>query len=187
MDMPWGSPESRKFVTNVGLITSNGPHGHNVMAAEWTHHVSYEPGLIMINIGHDKATASNIKKSKEFGINIAAIDQNVISSVSGGSSGNDVDKIKVLKEMGVEFYKAKKINALMLEGAVLNVECKLMKTIELGDHTAFVGEALDIKSSENQPLIYTGGKYFHLGDQVEKTSQDFRDKISKIVEKHKKR
>ena len=57
------------------------------MAAEWTHQISYSPGLIMVNIGFDKATADNIKKNKEFGISLAADDQNIVSSVAGGSSG----------------------------------------------------------------------------------------------------
>jgi len=70
MDIPWGSDESKKFATNVGLITSNGPHGHNVMAAEWTHHVSYSPGMIMVNVGFDKATEANIMKTKEFGVSL---------------------------------------------------------------------------------------------------------------------
>ncbi len=50
MNLPWGDEKSNKFVTNVGLITSNGPYGHNIMAAEWTHHISYNPGLIAVCI-----------------------------------------------------------------------------------------------------------------------------------------
>src|SRR3990167_3230647 len=140
MDLPWGNEKTTKFVTNVGLITSNGPYGYNIMAAEWTHQISYSPGLIMVNIGFDKATEENIKAGKEFGVSLAAEDQNVVSSVAGGSSGREVDKIAVLKELGVEFYKGKKINALMVKGASLNMECKLVESIKLGDHMAFVGE-----------------------------------------------
>ena len=54
MDLPWGDDCSKKFVTNVGLITSDGPHGPNIMACEWTHHVSYSPGLIAVCIGPEK-------------------------------------------------------------------------------------------------------------------------------------
>ena len=53
------------------------------MAAEWTRHISYSPSLISVNIrGHD-ATAKNIEASKEFGVNIAAEDHNVICSIAG--------------------------------------------------------------------------------------------------------
>ena len=144
MDLPWGDEKTVQFITNVGLITSKGKHGDNIMAAEWTHHISYSPGLIAVCVGHGKATYDNIKETKEFGVNISAIDQNVLASISGGSSGKTVDKIGALKELGFKFYKANKINTLMVEGAVLNIECKLMKEIPLGDHTMFVGEIVEV-------------------------------------------
>ena len=57
MDIQWNDRRTRQFVTNVGLITSDGPYGADVMSAEWTHHMSYSPCLIAVNIrGHD-ATA----------------------------------------------------------------------------------------------------------------------------------
>ncbi len=35
--MDFDDDRINKFVTNVGLVTSNGPHGQNIMACEWTH------------------------------------------------------------------------------------------------------------------------------------------------------
>lgn len=186
MDIPWGSEASAKFVTNVGLITSNGPYGHNVMAAEWTHHVSYSPGLIMVNVGFDKATEANILKTKEFGVSLAVVDQNIVASIAGGSTGKEVDKIKVLKELGVEFYKAKKIDALMVKGAALNVECRLVKAEKLGDHNMFVGEAVNVSVGNKEPLVYHGGEYYKIGERVQKPEQEYLDKIRKIMEKHRK-
>ena len=98
MDLPWGDEKTVQFITNVGLITSNGPYGNNIMAAEWTHHVSYSPGLIAVCVGHNKATEENIRNSKEFGVNICATDQSVMASVAGGSSGKNVDKISAFSE-----------------------------------------------------------------------------------------
>ena len=138
MDLPWGEERTKQFVTNVGLITSNGPNGHDIMSAEWTFHVSYSPGLIAVCINRTDATHENIEKTKEFGVNLAASDQNIISSIAGGYHGNDYDKIKALKELGYKFFKAKKIDVMMVEGAAMSAECKLFKTIELGDHTTFV-------------------------------------------------
>ena len=61
----------RYFATTVGLITTKGRHGENVMAVEWTMQVSYEPMLIAIFI-HDSPTLWNIKDSNVFGVNIAS-------------------------------------------------------------------------------------------------------------------
>ncbi len=188
MDLEWNDWRTRKFVSNIGLITSNGPHGQNIMAAEWTNHVSYKPSLMAVHLGFQKATVENIKESKEFGISIASQQQNVVSSVSGQSSAKNVDKIAVLKELGIaEFYDAKKINVLMVKDAAMNAECKLIKAIELGDHVMFVGEVLELSAiEEKKPLLYFGGNYRKIGEQIQKPEQDYLDKIKKTVEKNQK-
>src|SRR3989344_5054157 len=66
MDLPWGDPRSIQFITNVGLITSDGPNGPDIMSSEWTHHISYNPGLIAVCIRPGGATHENIRSSKEF-------------------------------------------------------------------------------------------------------------------------
>ncbi|QQG38847.1 MAG: flavin reductase family protein [Candidatus Woesearchaeota archaeon] len=186
MDIAWGSEEARKFVTNVGLVTSYGKYGSNIMAAEWTHHVSYKPGLIIVNIRAADATAENIKETKEFGVSIASIEQNRLSSIAGGYSGKQVDKIGALNKLGFKFYKGKKIKALMVEDAALNVECKLIKEIELGDHTMFVGEAVDVKLNDKEPLAYNNGKYWKLTETLKKPSDAERENMKKTVEEFKK-
>jgi len=62
-----------------------------------------------------------------------------------------------------------KITAPMIEGCTLNVECRLVDTNKLGDHTMFLGEAIWAKWDPTlKPLIYRDGKYWHLGEQVPK-------------------
>ncbi len=186
MDLPWGDEKTIKFVTNVGLITSNGPNGHNIQAAEWTHHVSYSPGLIAISIGKDRTTRENIIATKEFGVSLAADDQNVISSVAGGSHGKDVDKIKILQELGYKLYKAKKINAYMVEGAALTAECKVVNVVEVGDHTLFVGEVQEAAMGKKEPLAYHGMKYWKLGENIPWPEGKELEKINSLVEKFRK-
>ncbi|MFN2458590.1 MAG: flavin reductase family protein [Chitinophagaceae bacterium] len=180
--MPASKPV-RKFITNVGLITSNGPYGKNIMAAEWTYKISSQPYLIMICIDYEDATYANIKASGEFGVNIAAIDQNVVASISGNHSGKEVDKIKVLEELGVEFYKADTIGSLMVKNAAMNAECKLKQTIEIGDHCLLIGEVQNISANEKEPLAYYNGKFWGLGSQIHKPGEETLKKIEELVEK----
>ena len=70
MELPWNDPRSNKFVTIIGLITSNGSSGPNIMACEWTHHLLYKSGLITVFLGPTKTTAGNIRQNQEFGTNI---------------------------------------------------------------------------------------------------------------------
>ncbi|VVB99585.1 FMN reductase (NADH) RutF [uncultured archaeon] len=191
MDLGYGNEKAGKFVTNVGLVTTDGPNGPNIMAAEWTYYVSWSPALISVHIGGGsvgKATAENITKSKEFGVSIASEGQNVLSSIAGGSSGREVSKIPLLKEMGFAFRPAKKIKVQMPDGAASYAECRLLEAKQLGDHTMFIGEVLEIESDAGKkPLAYSAGKYYHLGEQIHKPAQDVLDRIAALKEKHRKK
>ena len=186
MHLAWNDRRTRQFITNVGLITSNGPLGPDIMAAEWTHHISYSPSLIAINVRGRDATAENIQSTKEFGVNLAAANQNIVCSVAGRYSGKETDKISLLKEAGLTvFYTAKSINVLMVQGAAMNAECKLMKQEEIGDHAMFVGEVVEISADENiKPLIYHNGRYRQLGEDISKPSTDILAAIEKLAEKN---
>ena len=187
MNLPLGDKSSNKFITNLGLITSDGPNGPGVMACEWTHHISFSPGLIAVCIRPHDATHENIKHTKEFGVNLCANDQSVMASVSGGYSGKEYDKINALKELGFEFYKANKIKAPMIKDTAMNAECKLLHEISLGDHTMFVGEVVDVSTNSNkEPLVYHNGKYWIMNTNVAKPSQSERERTRKIVETFKK-
>jgi len=183
MDLPWGDERSKQFITNVGLLTSDGPYGPNVMACEWTHHISYEPGLIAVCIRPNDATHANIRKTKEFGVNLCSTDLPTLASVAGGNTGKQIDKISALKKLGFTFYKAKKIKPPMIQGAALNVECKLFKEIPLGDHTMFVGEVVEASTSGKAPLAYHQGKYWRIGTRIIKPGPKELEKIQKTVEK----
>jgi len=184
MKLPWNDPCSNKFATSIGFITSNGPDGPNIMACEWTHHLSYDPGLVAVSIGPTKTTVENIRTSKELGVNLCASDQSVLSSVAGGYSGSKYDKISALKELGFQFYDASKIKTLMVKGASLTMECKLFQEITFGDHIMFIGEAVNaLHNPEKQSLIYHDGTYWSL-QSLTKISREKRERIREVVEKY---
>jgi len=187
MDLPYGEERTKQFVTNVGLITSNGRYGYDIMACEWTHQVSYMPGLIAVCVNFKDATNANISKAREFGVNLCASNQNVLSSIAGNYSGKNYNKIEALRELGFKFFKAKKIDAMMVEGAAMNAECRLFKKINLGDHTTFVGEVVELYPVKAKDiLVYHGLRYWKIGDNIPKPPPDELERIKEIVEKHRK-
>ncbi len=187
MDLKYGSDEAKKFVTNIGLITSNGKHGENIMAAEWTHVVSYSPWLVMINIGWSSATAENILETKVFGVNIAAEEHNSISSISGSRSGKDINKISMLKELGVEFYKANEINVPMLKGAALNLECRVVRHENIGSKTMIIGEVIHSEVRKDAvPIIFSSGSYKKVTDFVAPSQRMTQEELEALGKKHKK-
>jgi flavin reductase (DIM6/NTAB) family NADH-FMN oxidoreductase RutF len=116
---------------------------------------------------------------------LCASDQSVLASVAGGYTGAKYNKVNALKELGFEFYKAKRITSLMIKGAVLNIECRLYKEITLGDHIMFVGEVIEASNNPDKvPLAYHGGKYWIMNTNLVKPSTEERDRIKKVIEKY---
>ena len=128
-----------RFSAGIGMITSNGKWGENVMSAEWTMQVSYNPPLIAISIGRRYATYENIMETKKFGVNMVADDQGSISHLAGSVSKRRYDKLSDSLFKG-RLYRAKKINTPMIEGSTINAECKMIFQKDFGDHSLIIGE-----------------------------------------------
>ncbi len=158
-----------KFVTSVGLITSNGKKwGPNVMAAEWTMQISYDPPLIAVFIHPGDVTHENILESKEFGVNMVTDDQAPLSHLAGTVSKRYYDKLSD-EHFKDKTYPAKKINVLMIKGCTINAECKLIFYKDLGDHTMFVGEVVAASYDDSKkPILYHFHRYFKVGEHIEK-------------------
>ncbi len=188
MDMAWSDERSGMFVTNVGLVTSTGPHGDNVMSAEWTHHLSYSPGLVGVSVGLKKATLENVRETREFGVSIASSEQATLASIAGGWSGRDVDKIGALKELGFGFEKASKIKALLVEGAVFKMECRLIKEVPVGDHILLLGEVLEASQPSGKVVLaYHKRRYGTVEFSVPKPTEEERERQKRVLEKFRKK
>jgi flavin reductase (DIM6/NTAB) family NADH-FMN oxidoreductase RutF len=170
----------RYFATTVGLVTTKGSHGENVMAVEWTMQVSYEPMLIAIFI-HDSPTLWNIKDSNVFGVNIASDAQANLANIAGGYSGTEIEKLTIPHTF--ETYPGEQIDVPMLKGCVLNAECKVRTIQELGDHIMVVGEAVVASFDEKKyPLIYTRGNYRKLAGKISSGRKSVRLSPAVFVE-----
>ena len=165
--MPSGSTHDafRAFTTTCALITVNGPRGPNVMAAEWTFNVSYDPFLIAVHVDKANVTHDEILAAGEFGVNLVSEDQGAQMRFAGHFSKSETDK---LSSEIFETYAAKRIKAPMLCGSVLNAECRLVQHFPVGDHTAFIGEVLEFSVDPGKrPLILHHGSHL-LGDKIER-------------------
>lgn len=155
----------RSFTTTVALITTNGPRGPNIMAAEWTFNVSYRPFLIAVLIDPANVTHDEILAAKEFGVNLVTPDLVDAMGFAGHYSKADTDK---LSSDLFPVYPASQIHAPMVEGCVLNAECRLVEHRTVGDHTLFVGEVVSARTDPTrEPLVLHRGSH-RLGPRIER-------------------
>lgn len=144
------SEAHRYFVTGVSMITSSGNKGSNVMAAEWTMQISYDPMLIAIFIHKGSVTLNNILKTKEFGVNVASDEQSTAISTAGGFSRIELDKLLITDVF--KTVKPKKIKTPLIQGCVLFAECRLFMKKTIGDHVMVVGKVVQIQYDKTKNL-----------------------------------
>jgi flavin reductase (DIM6/NTAB) family NADH-FMN oxidoreductase RutF len=161
----------------------------NIMTAAWGGICCSSPPCVAVSIRKACHTYENIKIHEAFTVSIPS--EKYVREVDyvGMVSGKNRDKFKVT---GLTPVKSDVVNAPYVKEFPFVLECKLRHTIELGIHTQFVGEILDMKAEEDvlgangipdiervKPFLYAPGymayygigkylgKAFSLGKQVQ--------------------
>jgi flavin reductase (DIM6/NTAB) family NADH-FMN oxidoreductase RutF len=114
----------------------------NVMNAAWGGINCSDPPCVYVSVRESRYTFNNIVKNKAFTISIPSEEHVVESDYFGIESGRNADK---LAATGLTPVKSDLVNAPYIEEFPLIVECKLIHTFDLGAHTQFTGEILDVK------------------------------------------
>ena len=149
----------------------------NIMAAAWGGICNSRPPCIQVSLRAATYTHGNIKERGAFTVNIPNESQWKEVDYAGIVSGRDTDKIK---DLHWNTTKSAIVDAPIVEECGVVIECRLKETVELGLHTMFVGEIMDVKADEAtivdgklsidkvKPIIFsTGGDgYFSVGEKI---------------------
>lgn len=157
----------RRFTSTVALVTSRLGSVSNVMSAEWSLRVSIDPYLVAVFVGYERGSCSLIRESGEFGLNYCSDGQVQLSHTAGRNSiAEGADKWSMAD---FRTFRAKSIGAPMIEGCIMNLECRVVDEFRTGDHAAFIGRVVEgYHDSSMKPLVYHGGEYYTLGRKLEK-------------------
>ena len=144
------------FTTGVTVITTLGDqsdiHG---MTANALMSVSLDPQLLLISIDQHSQTLDRIQQSGKFSISILCKHQEHLSRLFSGHCRQDpidfawFDGMPVIKE------------------AVAWLNCRVYDTFTVGDHTLFVGEVLNVRLEDTEPLVYFKSQYYSLDHKKE--------------------
>ncbi len=140
-----------RFASGITVVTSIDSedrfHGMTVSAFC---SVSLEPPLVLVSISKDTCSHQSIAESKKFVVNILSQEQEELSERFAAPIDDKFSETEYTKgEMGLP----------MINGALANMECRLVHSYEGGDHTIYVGEIENISISEGKPLVHFRGDY----------------------------
>ena len=113
----------------------------NLITLAWAGIASSKPPTISIAIRPSRYSFGVINKTKEFVI--AVPDESMIEAVDfcGCVSGKDVDKFK---RTGLTPITAERVSPPLVAQAPINLECKVIKVVDLGAHHLFLGEVVTV-------------------------------------------
>ncbi len=116
--------------------------------------VSLEPPLVLICIRNESSATGLFRKSMKFCVNILAEDQQTIGekfSLAGeGGRFQNLD------------YNIGKGGSPVIQGTIGYIDCKIVEIISGGDHTVFIGEAVEVSAEDKKPLLYLNRRYVKL-------------------------
>jgi len=161
------------FPTPVLMVGSYDQAGKaNLMTAAWGGICCSQPPCVAVSMR--KATYSHacIVERKAYTGGIACEDRMAEADYMGIVSGRDVDKFAVA---GLTPVKSELVDAPYAAEFPVVLECRLLQIVEIGLHTQFIGEIVDLKADADvlgddgqldimkiKPLIYdTSHKGYH--------------------------
>jgi flavin reductase (DIM6/NTAB) family NADH-FMN oxidoreductase RutF len=115
----------------------------NAMTAAWGGICCSSPPCATVSLRKATYTYGNIVEGKAYTLNIPSESQVREADYFGIASGKTEDKFKAT---GLTPVKSELVHAPYIEEFPLILECKLIHTLEIGLHTQFVGEIMDVKA-----------------------------------------
>ena len=123
----------------VTLVTTAWRGNYNVMPAAFVTPISFDPPFIGLAVHPSRHTHDMIKYSEEFALNIPSRELLHHCQYLGSLSGRDANKLELTK---LPTFRARQVDAPLLEGCVGYIECGVEDAYTIGDHTLFVGKVV---------------------------------------------
>jgi flavin reductase (DIM6/NTAB) family NADH-FMN oxidoreductase RutF len=118
----------------------------NVMTAAWAGVCCSSPPCIGVSLQKPRYSYGNILQRKAFTVNIPSEAYVKEADYFGLVSGEKVEKFAAT---GLTPVKSDAVDAPYVKEFPLVLECRLIQTIEIGVHTQFIGEIMDVKADES--------------------------------------
>ncbi|MFH2057018.1 MAG: flavin reductase family protein [bacterium] len=162
----------------------------NGMTVAWGGVCCSKPPCVTVSLRKATYSYGCIMERQAYTVNVLSEAQLAESDYFGMASGRNTDKFA---DTGLTAVKSELVDAPYIAEAPMVLECRVLHTFELGMHTQFVGEILDVKVEESllgddgnpdihkiRPAVYATGarKYYSVGELLA-VAYKYGDKFKK--------
>ncbi|KKP27668.1 MAG: Flavin reductase domain protein FMN-binding protein [Parcubacteria group bacterium GW2011_GWA2_31_28] len=146
----------KRHPEGVALITCKDNSGKvNVTPIGWFTLCNSKPRCWAICLYHKHFSHKVIAETKEYVLCLPSYSQKEDILYCGSVHGWDVNKLDHCK---LKTLPSKKIKAPILKDSIACFECKVIKSVDGGDHTLFIGEIVESYVSERKDKVYNLGE-----------------------------
>ena len=162
----------------VMVSCGENPEEYNIITIAWTGTINSDPPMCYISVRPGRHSYDIIKRTGEYVINLTTEKLAKATDWCGCRSGKKYDK---WKEMNLTPAEAKYVKAPIIAESPVNIECSVKDIVELGSHHMFISEVVGVSVDETylnendafsfskaNPLVYSHGHYFGMGDKIGK-------------------
>jgi flavin reductase (DIM6/NTAB) family NADH-FMN oxidoreductase RutF len=138
MDADQKKTALRMIPYGLYVLTAQDKSGARTAATvNWVTQTSFEPPLVVVGVKGDSHAKTVIGASGSFALNILGKGQEGVAYAFFKSVESDAQQI------GGQPYRTGSTGSPILEATPAYVECRVVETIEKGDHSIVVGEVVD--------------------------------------------
>lgn len=143
----------RQWASGVSVVTmQTGERRHGLTVSGFLS-ISLEPPLVLISVGQELASDALLQASGAYAIHFLRDDQAELSDRFAGRLGG-VDRFAGLTT------RTAATGSPILEDCLAWIDCRVVTTHVVGDHTLFIGEVVAAGVNDPaQPLIYWNADY----------------------------
>ena len=131
-----------KPVILVGTVIDGKP---NFLTVSWTGVTSSNPQTMSIAIRDIRYSLKGIQKNKTFSVNIPTVEMVKETDYCGSVSGSEYDKVK---ECNFKIFYGNLTSTPLIEQCPINIECQVLQTIVIGDHSIIIGKIIETYITE---------------------------------------
>ncbi len=158
---------------NVVMVTCGDGEEANIITVGMYMPISARPPLVCIGIAPQRYSHQLIEKTGEFVVNSPSITLEKRMHYCGVNSARQVNK---WKETGLTPIPSLKVKTPRIKECFGHLECKVVESHVMGDHTLFVGEVLATSADEEvmngdvldpmkaKPIVQKNHVYFTVTD-----------------------
>ena len=166
------------YPTPVFIVGTYNEEGKpNVMTTAWGGMCCSSPPCVYVALRKATHTYGNMVAKKCFTVSIPSEKYAREADYFGTVSGRNEDKFLIT---GLTPVKSDVIEAPYVQEFPLNLECKVIQSVEIGLHTQFIGEIVDVKIDASlaegddpiiekiKPLLYApdSKNYYGVGEEI---------------------